>query len=61
MIRKILRTIIGLPFVLVGFVVIAPLGMLAFWVFVPEDCKDMWEDCPFRPIRFLKKVWKDEN
>jgi len=61
---KILRIIIGMPFVMVGVIVTLFIsGMFSFfgWLFRDDTCYEIAEEfrrLGWNPITFLKRVWK---
>lgn len=69
MLNKILRAVIGLPFVLVFWSVAAPMSLIVWamlWLFDGNRTSWMVESdnkCVQRflvlPVSFLRKVWKD--
>lgn len=67
MLNKLLRTIIGLPFVLVGFVCqyFVVTILIAFaWLFDDVVCRGIAVDVKslgWTPRKFLEKVWKVEG
>lgn len=63
LILKIIRTILGLPLIIVFFpicfVLIAWVYLLAFiYACDYKECKSFSDNCPFWPHKFLKGVWK---
>lgn len=64
MLTKLIRTAIGLPFVL--FMLIPYCVIILFFGGIElvlegklKDTKDMYKYCPFKPYQFLKKVWNN--
>jgi len=61
---KILKTILGLPIVMIGCIIIGlAIGTFAFfgWLFNDNTCREISQDLRRQlcsPVRFLRVVWK---